>query len=782
LTHRSTVKVDEPLPKGAVPTRREPQRRQRFPWKQEAVGYALSTVLSLLSAAWVLQVQRGSLSQAWHYHGDALFYTAVTKGILDHGWHVDNPHLGAPLGQHMADFPLVNGDFTQVLLIKLIDVFVDGPFTAVNLFWLLTFPLVAVSAFWAMRHLGVSLWVALVVSVLYAVLPHHFVRNIQHLSYSSYYTVPLLCTLLLDVLAGRPLFKARAGGRRVVRWVTPTSVRTVLFCLLIGTTSAYYAVFALLLLASASILRVLSTRSWRSFVAGGVMVALVVGALAVVQLPTLALRAERGENAFVAHREPLESEVYALKLNQLVFPISDHRVDALARFSNYYEETTHVPGERAGNLGVVGTVGLGWLLLVVGVSLVARDRRFGTEEERHAGAMMLVAFVFATVGGLSAVIAFTITAQLRGWNRMSIVIAFFALLSAGYLLDRLGRRLMRPAARVAFVAGLLALLVVGVLDQTGPNYPPAYAEASDQQEVVEAFVTEAETLLPERGALLQLPYLAFPENGPINGMGDYEHIRPYLSSTSLTYSYGAVKGSLEDWHGPLSGAPLALLLDVGAALGFDAVYVDLNAYEDGAQKLQDSLDAELGPAILRSRSDRLALWDLRPRAADLESRLTQARLDELREAGRQPVRGFLIDGFDTVGMMTGSMSRDAEPEAVVRLTNPRDETVRVVLETGLATAPEGATSVRLAFPDQSTRDVALGSEPETLTHVFDVPPGRSEIRLTSAGYPMFNPRQRTPFVTRLINPVLIPTSACLTRAGQAEPIAACTAHPRPQIP
>jgi hypothetical protein len=775
--------LDKPPRKDAVPTRHFPHRQRLVDWLPQAAGYALSAVLSLLGAAWVLQLQHTLLSQAWYYSGDALFYTSVSKAIVEHGWYLDNTELGAPLGQHMADFPLINSDFTQVLLLKLIDVFVDGPFTVVNLFFLLTFPLAAVSAFWAMRHLGVSLWVSVVVSVLYSLLPYHFVRNVHHLSLSSYYTVPLLCTLALDVVAGRALFSARADGRRVTRWVTPTSVQTVLLCLLIGATSAYYAVFAIVLLASAAILWALGARSWRSFGAGGATIALVLGALAVVQLPTLMLYAEQGKNALVAHRNPFDSEAYALKLAQMVFPISDHRIDALARFSHRYEATTPVPSEIGGNLGLVATVGFGWLLLVVLVRLVASGRRFGREEERHAGAMMLVAFLFAMVGGLSAVIAFAVTAQVRGWNRMSIVIAFFALLAAGYLLDRLGHRLVQPAARVAFIAGLTAVLCVGLLDQTGPRYAPAYVEASHQQEVVETFVAEAQTLLPEGGALLQLPYVSFPENGPINGMIDYEHLRPYLSSTSLTYSYGAVKGSPEDWHGPLSGAPLSLLLDVGAALGFDAVYVDRNAFRDGAQELMDALDTELGHSILRSSDDRLMLWDLRPRDAELESRVTPSQLEELREAGTRPVRGFLVDGFDTVGMLTRSVSRDAEPEAVVQLQNQRDETVQVVFQTHLATVGNGATSVRLAFPDESTRDVALGSEPKALTHVFDVPPGRSEIRLTSTGYPAFNSNMRTPFVTKVIDPLLVPTDACHVRAGVAKPsVSTCTAGPHPQVP
>ena len=62
------------------------------------------------------------------------------------------------------------------------------------------------------------------------------------------------------------------------------------------------------------------------------------------------------------------------------------------------------------------------------------------------------------------------TTQLRGWNRISVVLAFLGLLAVAVAIDRLRERVRGPV-----LAGALAvLLVVGALDQTSPEFRPPY--------------------------------------------------------------------------------------------------------------------------------------------------------------------------------------------------------------------------------------------------------------------------------------------------------------------
>ena len=79
------------------------------------------------------------------------------KGILEHGWYWHNPNLGAPEGQQLFDFPVLSGDPLNVLLLKFLGLFRLGRGRpCVNVFFLLTFFLVGLSAYLVLRRLTVS--------------------------------------------------------------------------------------------------------------------------------------------------------------------------------------------------------------------------------------------------------------------------------------------------------------------------------------------------------------------------------------------------------------------------------------------------------------------------------------------------------------------------------------------------------------------------------------------------------------------------------------------------
>ena len=93
------------------------------------VGYGIGAMLvALFSAAAVLELWRGEFRLPYAYSSDALFVEAVTKN-LEHGWYYTNPHLAAPFGQQLYDFPIgnalnmalhhVNGDGNDNRLVNL---------------------------------------------------------------------------------------------------------------------------------------------------------------------------------------------------------------------------------------------------------------------------------------------------------------------------------------------------------------------------------------------------------------------------------------------------------------------------------------------------------------------------------------------------------------------------------------------------------------------------------------------------------------------------------------
>ena len=139
-----------------------------------------------------------------------------------------------------------------------------------------------------------------------------------------------------------------------------------------------------------------------------------------------------------------------------------------------------------------------------------------------------------TVGGGATVVGVFGFTFLRAWDRISVVIAFCALAAVGIGLDRLRSRVGSRGAVV--LVGVV--LMLGVLD-TNPGFPfvdfdhTAGAWASDR-----LVVEQAEELFGEGAQMFQLPVIPFPEHPPVHGMIDYDHLRGYLHSDTLGWSYG----------------------------------------------------------------------------------------------------------------------------------------------------------------------------------------------------------------------------------------------------
>ncbi len=616
--------------------------------------------MSLLCAAWVLRLWRADLTVPLRYApvDDTKFYLMLVKGIIEHGWYLSNPSLGAPFGQHLYDYPQ-GADNLNLLIIRGLAVFSSDPALVVNLFLLTTFALTTVTCHLVLRALGVGAAAAGVTSVLFSLLAYHFFRGESHLLLSAYYSVPLTAYLFLELLAGALLFSRRAPPRRwPPAWASPRSLATIGMCLVIGSDNLYYATFALVLIAAATLIALVLRRR-RCVRDGLLVVALVVGTLAANLAPSLIYRAEHGANPEVersAAADESSNEALALRLTNLVLPAPGSRIGALRRITARYDNAI-APGYCEAcyaSLGTVGTVGFGWLALcglgtLLGAGWARRRRLLA-----HASAGAAIALAVGSVGGLGALLELFVTPDIRAWNRISVVIAFLSLLAAGLLLDSLvtglnGRRWGSALGR----ALLAAVLVFGVYGQTSDAYIPAYAATARQWRSDSVFVAEIEARLPRGASVFQLPYVPFPEGYPQTPVGGplatyatkYEPLRGYLHSSTLRWSYGAMKGRPADWAAQLAGQPLSLVTAAVAAAGFEGVWVDPAAFDPAkANQVHSALRSLLGVQPLVSPDRDLWFFDLRPYLARLERTHTPAQLTALREATLYPLSTACVAG------------------------------------------------------------------------------------------------------------------------------------------
>ncbi len=576
------------------------------PVRRALFWHAAAAVVALAAAGWVLQLWRADLRVPFGNSCDGQFMTMCVKGIVENGWYLDNDRIGAPDGVNLADFPL--SDNLYFGLLKLIGLATRDAGLTINLYYLLTFPLCAVAALFVLRRLGVSYAPAFVVAQLFALLPYHFLRGEGHLTLASYFLVPLAVLVAMWLYGGEDVLLRRTGTGWRLDLTGRRSLAAVAVCLLISAGGSYLTFFTCVFLATASLAAAVRLRAWPPLFAGALLVGLLVVGTLVNLAPTLLYQHAHGPNRAVEHRDRIGGEIYGLKVTQLVLPITGHRVRALAAIKDRYNRVAPLVNENDYvSLGAVGSAGF-VALLALGLLRCRTDARLPDA----LSVFNLVAVLVGTVGGVGAAFSMAVLPPIRGYNRLSVFIAFFALAMVAWALDRLAARRAGSAGKRSALYGLLGLLLaLGLFDQTSPSYTPNHAALRAEFAEDGAFVAAVEARLPPGACVMQLPYVAFPESPPVHGMSDYDHFRAYLHSRSLRWSYGAMKGrETDEWQQRVSQLSPAELVAALRRAGFRGLYVNRAGFADRGEALvKDLQDAGLGEP-LSSSGGKLLFYDL----------------------------------------------------------------------------------------------------------------------------------------------------------------------------
>jgi phosphoglycerol transferase len=680
--------------------------------RADVLGAAVAALLALAVAAWTLQLWRAHLSVPFRYGvtDDTKFYLALIKGIADHGWFITNHDLGAPFGQQLFDYPQ-GADDLNLLIVKALTVVLSGPTGVIDVFYLLTYPLDALTAYVVMRRLGLSIPVAIVGSVLFAVLPYHFWRGDSHLFLSSYFALPLVVYLFVAVLDGRPLFGRRAPpARGPTAWLTARTGWTALMCVVIASTGLYYAVFGLVLVAASVLLALLAGRGRRAALPGVAAVALIGIVLVINLAPTVLYEAKHGSNVELQHSAGVGDDL-AMSPSYLVLPPLQDRIAPLRSITTRYAAQTPPHGyceQCYESVGTVGDVGLLWLgLVVLGMVLGGSLLRARAPLHRWLALAAAVSVGIGATGGLSSLSRVFLTGDIRAWNRLSVVVAFVALVAVGLLLDGALARVRAGGGRRGTVAGaliLLGVLAFGIADQTSAYFRPNYSADAREYHSDSRFVAEIEDRMPAGADIFELPYVPYPEgyqpfqatdqtfpfSNAINF--EYELVRGYLHSEGLRWSFGATKGRAADWAGQLAAKPVGTAVTGAAVAGFDGLWIDPRGYPGQRPALERELGRLLRERPLVSADNDLLFYDLRPLAARLRAAHPAAQLAAVRAAVLHPLRLTCATGRLTIANPASSART-----AVLDATLPtRHAPVRVSVSGGPATTVTG-TQLRMAM-------------------------------------------------------------------------------------
>lgn len=582
--------------------------------------YTIAAALAAL-AAWVtLDLWSFRWDVPLDYRGDALAVAAHIKTVIETGWYEYQPALGAPLGQTYHDYPTAEN--LHFMVAAVLGWFGLSWGAVMNVHFVLGFPLAAIALLWFLRRIGVTPIIGVALSVVFAIAPYHFSRGEGHLFLSWYWVVPLALGLIWSILRGDSVWGAREGMPKGLGHALGRSGGTVAILVLLGTASTYYSAFTLILGGIASLAALWVGRNFRRFLGAIAAAATLVLVLAANSAPDFIYRLLEGPNPGALQRTPVETEIYALKLTQLLLPASHHRFGPFAFLRSEYDTHYPLPSEGPA-LGLIAASGL-IALVVVAFFVVARAANVNPFPLRSHKSLIsslaplsflaCTALLFASVGGLSTLISFVST-SLRAWNRMSIVIAALALGAVGLLLDALVRAIASRAhaskaraSRALVAASVIAVaLVAGALwDQAPARDADARAKVVAEFESDAAFGAELEDQLGEGEMVFQLPYIAFPESPPTADALDSDQLRPYLHTSHLRFSGAGIRG--RDAEGELAelGASATdnpqQFVSNSQAIGFAGVAIDTAAFDDRA--VPAALAEELGGVTVSSPDGR----------------------------------------------------------------------------------------------------------------------------------------------------------------------------------
>jgi hypothetical protein len=568
-------------------------------------------------------------------------------------------------------------------------------------------------------------------ALVYAFLPYHFLRGESHLFLASYFLVPPAVMVILWVLLGEPLFGIGRAGMRSARAGFKTIAAAVI-CLLVGAGGVYYAFFACFFLFVSGAAAAWQQKHWRPMLASVLLAALIAISLLVNLTPLILYQRANGINASFV-RPPELATFFGLNIVQLLLPVTGHRVPFLANLKTIYNSRTFAPllinDNDFSTLGFFGSVG--FVFLIAWLVMRSEHARFSRLLTALA-TLNLSAIILATTGGLGALFAFVVSAQIRGYNRISIYIAFFAIFGSLILAQAARRRWATSLRRdYVFCAALGVLVVLAVLDQTTSNFIPEYEQNQQAYASDEAFVRSIESVTPVGASIFQLLYVPFPENPNVERMKDYDLFRPYLHSTQLRWSYGTVRNrERDDWQRAIAAEPPDDMLKTLALAGYDGIYIDRYGFADSAGSLEEKFQARLAIKPIVSQNERYSFFMLTPFRIALRAQDGEQQWQHEESAVLFPPLAEWAGGFtsnDSYGPLNWHWST---AEGDLYIDNPTAQSKTAAITLQLATAEAAASHMQIDS-EWFSQELTINSQPQTVSRTVTLLPGRHVLRFRS---------------------------------------------------
>ncbi len=603
------------------------------------IGVATLVVLPIVLGLSLMRMWHADLTVPLDYTGgDAVWQMTLTKMVLDSGWVLVNPFLGAPGISNWHNNPAAQTSAIHSILMWLLGRVVHDPVAVQQVYWVLNFSLITITSFVACRMIGIARWVSICVGLVFAFTTFRFLA-LMYSYLANYFVIPLALVPAVWTLVGRFAQAPQGAGTAWGFLRDMLLSRTFLVCLpiivLAGSTDGYFAFFTLITLGFAIGVRGLMGDLLRpaSLVAPVALAGLLMVVVLTLMAPLREYQRTHPEEfapggivntSLIKH--PHEAEIYSTSLKAMFAPTSGHPIMALRRLGARMMETIDLnrrfpmlPWVPLGMLGSLLFVGMLGYIAVAMSRTGAWPVRPGAEAGQDAAirsalgavsSLALFVFLAAITGGIGTLIAMGYP-TIRAYDRITLFLSFLLYAGGG-----LGLTLyLRGASRRArMLCGWIvpAVTLLAILDQFphGIQRRDPVPQANFRAE--RDFVQAVEATLPPGTMVFQYPHSQYLTNNRYYGWGSFAHIRLYMHSRGLRWSNGASRNSpVDDWHIRMSQLPIQQIAAEMSGVGFRGIVVDraflpLAEYADIAA----TLTALTGQPPREDSLGRLSFWPL----------------------------------------------------------------------------------------------------------------------------------------------------------------------------
>lgn len=566
-------------------------------WSEILYGI-LSGVISLILAYIIFDLKHIDLNVPFTYVGDAMDTLKVAQNFITGGGRFLFPNMGAPgmvTTENIPDICTI-----QYFCMWLLSFVIKRQGLLVNVYYLLTFVTISASTTISLRILRNSVGLSILGGILYAFLPYHFLRGESHIFLSTYAMVPLTCVLTIWMMNGELNFNNFKNNKNRI-------FIAIIIALYIGFNNTYYIYFAGILMSFSTIVNFIKNRDWVILKNNIKLLLITIVSIVINLIPYFIARFENLKYGLEGTRTLRDVELYSLKFSQLVLPIQNHRIDLFAKIRQAYDNSVSISiNENIGStLGIFMSIGL-----ILSIFIIMCVRKHEDDNIISCAILNVFILVLASVGGISSIIVF-ILKDFRCYNRLSVFVAFYSLVTIIYYLESILMKIPKDYFRKIII---ILIGCISILDITPKSYiqKDAVDYNSNNYYMHEDFIRDIENITPKESMIFQLPFIGSNYHTGYKKMGVYQQFYPFIHSTKLKWSYRAQSGSTaEKWQKKIASLPTEQMLKYLASVKFSGIYIDCDGYEDDeADKLIDDIARITNVQPIYSNNRRLVYFYL----------------------------------------------------------------------------------------------------------------------------------------------------------------------------